>query len=103
MSAVAVEYGPQHEPWVPKLFYSTPPKKDIELPDIQAKFCLKNYLLREAMLASKSHQRGFVHHQYPQYQFAWSPNTLRLHEITYQMSINDILELQLALKSFKGK
>ena len=80
-------------------------------PEIEARFSLESYLLREAMLAAKfrSQQNASpskIPTGLPQQinlPSVWKSGMLNTDEITHRITLEDIEELERALQGFNGK
>jgi hypothetical protein len=79
---------------------------DHSFPDIEARFSLDTYLLRESMLATRARLLQLVPPLSPPRisgKSVWSSTSLNLQDITYRATSADVFELETALHEFKGE
>ncbi|MCJ1340496.1 hypothetical protein MMC09_005792 [Bachmanniomyces sp. S44760] len=85
-------------PWNPTRLHMVPRETDCEeYPEIEAKFSLETYLLREAMLDAKIRPCASLPSGFPQRidsSVVWSSSTLMPNETLYRLSSNEIEELE---------
>ena len=91
-------------PWNPTRLHMVPRETDCEeYPEIEAKFSLETYLLREAMLDAKIRPCASLPSGFPQRidsSVVWSSSTLMPNETLYRLSSNEIEELEEPVKGF---